>query len=166
MSRQFRPGLESGNYGNMLIGDNRRPDNKESLILEDDDSTQGHEQLSVLIVDDHVDFLNSMRDLLEWSDYRVYVAEDTENAEKATREYMPDIALVDVKLGTESGLELVPELKKLNPGMPCIVMTAYRGQKYALNAFQSGADEFLYKPFNPENLFRVMNGLLGRDESE
>jgi DNA-binding NtrC family response regulator len=150
----------------MLIGGNRRPDDKTWQISEDDDSAQEREQLSALIVDDHVDFLDSLRDLLEWSDYRVYVADDVASAEKVTRSYAPNIALVDVKLGTESGLDLVPELKHMNPGMPCIVMTAYRSQKYARSAFESGADEFLYKPFDPENLFRILNHLLGRDENE
>ena len=166
MSCHLRPGFEFGSYGNMLVGGNRRSDNKDSQIFEDDDSAQEHEQLSVLIVDDHVDFLDSLRNLLEWGDYLVYVADDVASAEKATRSYAPDVALVDIKLGTESGLDLVPELKHMNPGMPCIVMTAYRDQKYALSAFQSGADEFLYKPFNPENLLWILNNLLGRDESE
>lgn len=71
----------------------------------------------MLIVDDDVDILTSFRDMLEWSDYRVYVADDVAIALKVTRSYAPDAALVDVKLGTESGLDLVPELKRLNPGM-------------------------------------------------
>ena len=127
----------------MLVGGDRPSDNKDSQFFEDGNSAQQHEQHSVLIVDDHVDFLDSLRNLLEWSDYLVYVADDVASAEKATHRYSPDIALVDIKLGTESGLDLVPELKHINPGMPCVVMTAYRDQKYALSAFQSGADEFL-----------------------
>ncbi len=166
MASHFKSVLDLGSYSNMLIGGNRRPDDKTRQISEDDDSALEHEQLSVLIVDDHVDFLDSLRNLLEYSDYLVYVADDIASAEKATRSYAPDVALVDIKLGAESGLDLVPELKHINPGMPCIVMTAYRDQKYALSAFESGADEFLYKPFNPENLLWILNNLLGRDENE
>ena len=166
MTSHFKPGFELGIYGNMLVGSNRSPDDKDRQIFEDDNSAQEQAQLSVLIVDDDVDFLDSLRDLLEWSDYRVYTAGDIAAAEKAMRSHAPSAALVDVKLGTESGLELVPELKRINPGMPCIVMTAYRGQKHAIKAFESGADEFLYKPFNPENLFRILNNLLGKEENE
>lgn len=166
MTCHLKPGFGLGNYGNILVGGNREPDSKDPQVFENDDSGQEHEQLSVLIVDDHADFLESLQKLLEWSDYRVYVAGDVASAEKATRSYAPNIALVDVKLGTDSGLDLVPGLKQINPGMPCVVMTAYRDHKYALSAFESGADEFLYKPFNPENLLWILNNLLGKDERE
>ena len=76
----------------------------------------------------------------------------------------PDAALIDVKLGKDNGLELVPELKRGCPQVCCLVMTAYPEAKYATLAFESGADGFLYKPLDPDALVRNLDAHIGRSD--
>ncbi len=62
----------------------------------------------ILIVDDDRDLLSSLRDLLEPEGYEVATASDPESARRIAAEFRPEVALLDVKLGTANGIELSP----------------------------------------------------------
>ncbi|MCH9012744.1 MAG: PAS domain S-box protein, partial [Proteobacteria bacterium] len=111
----------------------------------------------ILLVDDDRDFLSSLRDLLEPEGYEVATASDPEGARRIAAEFRPDIALLDVKLGTANGIELIPMLKERLPGISCVVMTAYAATENAVEAMRNGADDYLNKPIDPANLMRALN---------
>ncbi len=121
---------------------------------------------TILVIDDDRDFLDSLGDLLEHSgSYNTLLAEDAATAVTLAHKNVPSIALIDVKLGQDNGIDLVPILKMSLPGLICVVMTAYRDVTHSQLAFDSGADAFLYKPLDPNGLFRTLRGLLD-DESD
>ena len=111
----------------------------------------------ILIVDDDRDFLSSLRDLLEPEGYEVATASDPEGARRIAAEFRPDVALLDVKLGTANGIELIPVLKERLPDIACVVMTASAATENAEQAMRNGADDFLSKPINPTDLMRALN---------
>ncbi len=122
---------------------------------------------TVLVIDDDRDFLDSLGDLLEHGrNYNAVLAEDAASAVTLAHKHFPAIALIDVKLGQDNGIDLVPILKMSMPGLICVVMTAYRDVSHSQLAFDSGADAFLYKPLDPSGLFRTLQGLLQDGESD
>jgi PAS domain S-box-containing protein len=70
--------------------------------------------------------------------------------------YLLYIALLDIKLGQDNGLDLIPALKLLYPDMACVMMTAYRDNKYTVKAVRFGANDYLYKPVNPHELIQTL----------
>lgn len=116
------------------------------------------DQIRVLIVDDDPDILDSMRDVLELeTGYEVALAQDIFSARKISDDFRPHLALVDIRIGNESGLSLVPLLKSAQPLIKCIMMTAFRETDYAVNAVRVGADDYLFKPVNPDDLVRLLS---------
>ena len=114
--------------------------------------------LRILIVDDDIDLLESIYDLLELEDdsFVIQTASDYDSAIIMAESFQPNLALLDIKLGTASGIDLVPILKSTHPDTACIMMTAFRDSQYAVDALRSGADDFLYKPVEPELLFKTI----------
>ena len=77
----------------------------------------------VLLVDDDPDLLSSLSDLLQLEGYEVTVANGVESAGRATAAFVPEVALLDVKLGSFNGIELIGILKKQQPDLACVIMT-------------------------------------------
>lgn len=113
----------------------------------------------IMIVDDDVDILDSLRDVLELESdsYDIQTVSNVEAAKDLSSNYHPDIALLDIKIGKDIGLDLVPELKQDAPYIKCIMMTAFRESEYAAEAVRKGADDYLFKPLEAENLLRLLN---------
>ena len=112
----------------------------------------------ILIVDDDRDVLDSLRDIIELETAsEVEVAADIFSARQIADEFKPDLVLLDVQLGNTIGLSLIPPLKVRNPNAICIVMTAYRDAEYAATAVRNGADDYLFKPLDPDNLLSLID---------
>lgn len=128
-----------------------------STIKEHDSRIQG-QAFRILIVDDDVDIGDALRDILELEDenYDVMVATNSRDAEAIARDFHPDLALLDIKLGRSSGLDLVPRLRRQIPGIICIMMTAFRDSEYAVTAVKFGADDYMLKPVDPDKLLATL----------
>ena len=135
-------------------------------------ATSNHERnetsLHVLVVDDDKDIAHSLRDLFEiqYDDAMVEVANNVESAHKHIRKHSPDIVLIDIKLGNENGLDLVPFIKHSHPGAACIMMTAFRDTEYAIKALRIGADDYILKPIDPLKLFRIVDVVVNQKKLE
>ena len=79
-------------------------------------------------------------------------ATDTIAAHKAVATLEPEIALVDIRLGPESGMELINRLKRERPQLLCIAMAAHADMKLAIGALRDGACDFLRKPIGNDHL--------------
>ncbi len=108
----------------------------------------------ILIVDDDVDFAKSMKDELEAQGYRVGVAHNAREALDEEIALRPQVVLMDIRLqtGAGDGLELLDQLKRKNPALLGIVMTAYANLETAIKAVQGEVFAFLRKPINPSVL--------------
>lgn len=102
----------------------------------------------ILVVDDEQEVCNFFRHLLARKDYEVAVARSGEETKALLGERPPfDLALVDLKLPDCEGLSLLPLIKKKNPACEVIVMTGYSTIKSAVASIQSGAYDYIEKPF-------------------
>jgi diguanylate cyclase (GGDEF)-like protein/PAS domain S-box-containing protein len=123
-------------------------------------------QRRVLIVDDDRDFADSTADLLALQGFEVLPTYETGAAKRAVGNFPADVALIDVRLGTGSGINLVRELKKSNPGVTCVMMTAFASTESAIEALHLGAYDYLRKPFHPKDLLATLNRIFERLELE
>ncbi len=110
----------------------------------------------VLVVDDDVDFANGLRDLLESRGYTIEIANDARAASKAAKTFDPEVALLDIRLGRTSGVDLAADLKRRRPDLICIMVTAYAEIDSAVGALRAGTDDYLRKPFQPAELFATL----------
>ena len=118
---------------------------------------------SILIVEDHAGFAEVLLRVLN-TDKNLNVVAVAESAEKAL-EQIPnlkvDLVLVDVSLPHMNGIDLVGELRKKYPTLPCIVLSGHLSSDYARRAMEAGARGYVVKD-NPagilEGIRRVLNG--------
>ncbi len=139
-------------------------------MVKQQEQSAGFEQKDknrILIVDDDPDIRDSLRDVLQLDGkFTVRSCGDVFNAKKLAAEFHPHIALIDIKLGNDNGLDLVPVLKHEFPGTICIVMTAYRATDYAVTAVKADADDYLFKPLDMGSLFLTLEKHLFRQRLE
>ena len=112
------------------------------------DSLEKH-SLNILIVDDEVNIRKTLSVCLETEGYRVIAVSNYKDAltEAARRSF--ELAFVDLRLGTENGLDLIPALLAQTPWLKIIVITAYASIDTAVEAMRRGATDYLPKPFTP-----------------
>jgi len=106
----------------------------------------------LLIVDDDVDAAEALEEVMTRNGYTVSTAHNVNMALDGARDFHPDIALVDIRLGRESGIDLIGQFRLQHPKLPCILMTAYADLEMAIEAVRHGAHEFLRKPLKMELL--------------
>lgn len=118
----------------------------------------------LLIVDDDEDILEALEAMLELDKgrYQTRTASTRQSAIASTREFLPELLLLDIKLGQDSGLDLISQLREIVPDLACIMMTAFRDSAYAIKAVQQGANDYLHKPIHPEEIHRALENQLQR----
>jgi len=103
----------------------------------------------VLIVDDDVDFAESLCDILEPQGYVVAMARTPAEAREQLKAFDAKVVLVDVHLRGASGTRLIAQLKEEHPGLTFIMMTAYAEVSSAIEALRSGAHDYILKHMDP-----------------
>ncbi len=148
----------------LSLASRRGPTRGRTATDHQDSVAAPREQPRVLVIDDDPDLLEALQELLELRGFAVCVATDLRSALEEAASHSPSAALIDVKLGKENGLDAIPELKRIQPQMCCLVLTAYRDAAYAKLAFELGADDFLFKPIEPGALIRSLVARLSASE--
>ena len=120
------------------------------------DITHGRRESRVLIVDDSKDFAISLADILESRGYQVEVAHSAQSGREKTESFNPQVALLDIRLGQDSGIDMISQLKEIHPGILCVMMTAYAAVDTAVEAIHRGAHDYLLKPLNVEHLLAIL----------
>jgi NtrC-family two-component system response regulator AlgB len=108
--------------------------------------------LAVLVVDDEANIRKTLSVCLETEGHRVTAAGNSEDAlvEASRRSF--DVAFVDLRLGTASGLDLIPALLNTSPWIRIVVITAYASIDTAVEAIRRGATDYIPKPFTPAQI--------------
>jgi signal transduction histidine kinase/DNA-binding response OmpR family regulator/streptogramin lyase len=117
------------------------------------------EKFTVLVVEDNEDVRQYVKSLLI-KNYRILEAEDCAIGCNMAKEFVPDLIISDIMTPNMSGIELCTELKNndVTNHIPIILLTALSGLEQMKEGFQSLADDYIVKPFNPELLqLRVEN---------
>lgn len=110
----------------------------------------------VLIVDDDPEICRSLGRLLERYSLQAEAANDAASALSLILRRTPDAMIVDYRMEGTDGLGLMQRLHDLGIAVPTIMLTAYPGVREAIRATRLGVVEYLTKPFNHENLIRVL----------
>ncbi len=107
---------------------------------------------TLLLVDDDITFCKVLSAALAKRGYRVSVAHSVEAALPMVREFPPEFAVVDLKMGGLPGLSLVAELHSLDPNTRIVVLTGYASIVTAVEAIKLGATHYLAKPANADEI--------------
>ena len=120
----------------------------------------------VLIVDDDEDLAESMADLLIARGYEVEIASSARRAQEIGRNFQMQVALLDIRLGRENGLDVIGLLKTQNPEVICVMATGYAETETAITAIRLGAFDYLRKPLHPSEVFAVLDRCFEKIEIE
>jgi two-component system, NtrC family, response regulator AlgB len=116
--------------------------------------------MRILIIDDEENIRRATVVVLEAIGHETVSVENAAAALKQVENSSFDIAFLDLKLNGESGLDLLPELLKINPQLDVIVFTAYASIETAVEAMRRGAADYIPKPFTPEHIRQVLGRLI------
>ena len=108
--------------------------------------------LQVLIVDDELNIRKTLAIGLEAEGHHVTAVSNVQDALVETSRRSFDLAFVDLRLGTDDGLDLIPALLAATPGLKVIVITAYASIDTAVEAMRRGATDYIPKPFTPAQI--------------
>ena len=117
---------------------------------------------TVLLVDDEPDMLEMLRLRLEKVGYKVITAITGEECITKAEETYPDLILLDILLPGMSGFEVARQLKAkdITKDIPVIMVTALIGKDVEAKGLERGADYFISKPFDPEELLSKIKSVL------
>lgn len=118
----------------------------------------------VLIVEDEPDIVELLKYNLEAADYEVGVARDGDEAEISIAERLPDAVLLDWMLPGVSGIELCRRIRRRpeTQALPIIMLTARGDETDRLRGLDSGADDYVTKPFSPAEVTARLRAILRR----
>src|SRR5229473_7529969 len=119
------------------------------------------DQPHVLVVDDDAKIAAALRRALIYEGYQVEVAPDGQIALTRARERMPDLAILDIMMPGIDGLEVTRRLRA-EGDVPILLLTAKDGTADRVKGLDSGADDYLVKPFAYEELLARVRALLRR----
>ena len=112
-----------------------------------------------LLVDDDALYLQTLQRSLQKRGLATSIATSVEEALRIVGSAQPlDFALVDLRLGTQSGLELIEPLRRLQPRIRIVLMTGYASVATAVEAIKRGADNYLLKPTTVDMILRTLSG--------
>ncbi|XKH00429.1 sigma-54 dependent transcriptional regulator [Marinobacter nauticus] len=115
----------------------------------------------ILIVEDDHDLREALVTTLELAKYQVREAANGEQALASLAKSPVDMVVSDVNMPGMSGHELLGEVQRLYPGLPMMLITAYGQISDAVSAMQSGATDYLVKPFEPKVLVDAVSNIVG-----
>jgi len=122
-------------------------------------------QERILIVDDEVDMLEGMRRLFNQhlEEVEVITTARARQALRLVRQVPVDLVFLDIRMPEIDGFEILESLRKEDPWLTVIMMTAYGSIDIAVEAMKRGAYDFITKPFNKEPLLRAVRQGLERN---
>jgi len=106
----------------------------------------------ILVVDDELGMREFLEFILSKKGYRVSLAESGKSAMKFLKNEVHDLVLCDIKLGDMTGIEVLKEAKSINPHLPVVMISAFASAETAVDAMNSGAYDYLPKPFDNKDL--------------
>ncbi len=121
-------------------------------------------QYSILIADDDPNTLQLLTGLLKNNGFQVTATSSGTEALKIYEQEAPDIVLADLAMPEMNGMQLLGELKKYDPLVKVVIITAYSDKDTVAQAFRLGALEFLEKPLDPQLLVSKLLDLLARED--
>src|ERR1700690_3016984 len=120
----------------------------------------------ILIIDDELAIRESLQTLLELEGYTVSVAGTAREGLAQIGERSFDVVLLDLALPDKNGMDVLSEIRVLHPQQAVIMITAYGTVENAVRAMQSGATNFIQKPWDNEKLLADVRAAVARQKAE
>jgi len=117
----------------------------------------------ILVVDDEPSIVDLLREALRYAGFSVTSTDNGPDAVRLARESRPDLIVLDVMMPGRDGFEVLRTLKAQpeTAAIPVVLLTAKATDSDVWEGWKSGADYYMTKPFNPEDLARFANHVLG-----
>ncbi len=114
---------------------------------------------SILLVDDDQRLRELLKDYLNEKNFQVFTAEDFDKAKEILEFFIFDLIILDRMMPSGDGINLIQDIKKSSK-TPIIMLTAMGEDNDKIDGLKIGTDDYLSKPFEPEELFLRINNLL------
>jgi two-component system phosphate regulon response regulator OmpR len=114
---------------------------------------------SILLVDDDQRLRELLKDYLNEKNFQVFTSEDFDEAKEVLGFFIFDLIILDRMMPTGDGINLIQDIKKVSK-TPIIMLTAMSENNDKIDGLKTGTDDYLSKPFEPEELFLRINNLL------
>jgi two-component system phosphate regulon response regulator OmpR len=114
---------------------------------------------SILLVDDDQRLRELLKDYLNEKNFQVFTSEDFDEAKEILGFFIFDLIILDRMMPTGDGINLIQDIKKASK-TPIIMLTAMGENNDKIDGLKTGTDDYLSKPFEPEELFLRINNLL------
>ncbi|WP_456404987.1 sigma-54-dependent transcriptional regulator [Thiolapillus sp.] len=122
----------------------------------------------ILIVDDDIASSRTLQLHLSSQDHQVKLAPSVDDGLQLAAEYKPELIILDIRMPGRSGLEGLPEFKQLLPQICIIMITAFHDMESTIEAMQQGADDYIHKPIDIDELdasiFKLLSANKDSDE--
>jgi len=122
--------------------------------------------MDLLLVEDDIDLQKVLAQYLELSGFKVYTANHGKHGLKVFQEHHVDLCILDVMMPVMDGFTLAGEIRKLDAAMPVVFLTAKNQKEDRLKGLKIGADDYITKPFEAEELVLRLNNILKRAGKE
>ncbi len=111
----------------------------------------------LLLVDDDVTFCAVLKSALEKRNFQVMIANDVASAMQLAEQTEPEYAVIDLRIGFESGLEMVKKLISLDSNTRIVMLTGFASIATAVEAIKLGAIHYLTKPANADEIVKALH---------
>lgn len=119
---------------------------------------------NIVVIDDHPPILKLMASVCRADGHEVMAFDNGAAGLEAIRELAPQVALVDRRLGSVDGLDIVRQVRELSPRTRCVMVTGCTETQDIVQAMRKGAYNYITKPFEPEHILNAVNEALNEEE--
>ncbi len=126
------------------------------------ETSPGADDMRVLVIEDETDLRNDIKTQLETEGYIVDTSGDGNEGFFFATEYPIDAAIIDIGLPGMSGIEIIQQLRQQGHTLPVLILTARSRWQEKVEGLEAGADDYLVKPFQMEELLARLKALLRR----
>ncbi|HEG0497492.1 TPA: response regulator transcription factor [Campylobacter jejuni] len=123
--------------------------------------SQECKELIILVVEDEVKTRESLINVLSERFSKVIGAQNGDEGLKKFKKFKPDLVITDIAMPIMDGLDMAREIKEISDDVPIVVLSAYSEKERLLRSIDIGIDKYLIKPVDIEELFKVLDCLVG-----
>jgi len=117
----------------------------------------------ILVIDDEKGPRESLRMVLKY-DYEMFLADRVDAGIELLRDINPDLVIMDIRMPEKSGIEGLQEIREINPNVSIIMLTGYGDLETAQQAIRFGANDYLQKPFDTDDIQAIVKKYVNRSK--
>jgi DNA-binding response OmpR family regulator len=121
--------------------------------------------IKILLAEDDMDFGSILKKYLEMNNFKVFHITNGEDAWRFFKENKPDFCILDIMMPKTNGYTLAKRIRKQSPDMPFLFLTAKQQKEDVLKGLKAGADDYMTKPFEAEELILRIKNILKRTKT-